>query len=639
MRLRNHSQRSILVAKRTVVALLLAGLCSGFTSTWVSASELVSGDDLVLIQEGDGDSPLIDINAASISVDSEPCVYDGTEKSPSVSLFYSGNELIEGEDYAIRYEDNIDVGDATILVTGMGDFTGEAKASFLISPKSVIVTAESCAKTYGDDDPALSASIDGVLNGDAIEYALSREEGENVGTYAVWATGDELQGNYKISYSAGTLRIDAKELKEDAVLAPKDETFSGFPLIPEPTVKDGDVVLREGVDYEVRYVDNTNVGTATVYITGVFNYKGSFSRTFQIKPSDIARATVSLPADQAYTGSAITPAPTVTYNGLTLVRDTDYKVTYENNVNLGTAKVTITGVGNFTGTCTGSFQIKKLTLVDVFSTTAHAEDIYWLAERGITLGWGSGASREFRPYANVARADMAAFLFRLAKGWGYANEDWQPNGTVSFVDVTENTPHYREIMWLAENGISMGWPDGTFRPYANVARSDMAAFLHRMAQHAWGKNVDDGQWFAPDGYFADVSEKVAHSEDIMWLAGTGISKGWGSGSARTFRPLASVARADMAAFLHRLNDPGQWVPIPPEDYPPEDDPYVDPDDPYVDPDDPYVEPTEEYVIVTRTGTKYHRESGCRSTSGKVTYRMTLEEAIAEGYTPCKNCYH
>ena len=123
--------------------------------------------------------------------------------------------------------------------------------------------------------------------------------------------------------------------------------------------------------------------------------------------------------------------------------------------------------------------------IDVDENTAHANDIYWLAQNGISEGWKlEDGTAEFRPYADVARADMAAFLFRLAKNWGIVDDDWQPSGAKSFTDVTEETAHYREIMWLAESGISEGWKheDGTaeFRPYANVARADMAAFLHRM---------------------------------------------------------------------------------------------------------------------------------------------------------------
>lgn len=110
-------------------------------------------------------------------------------------------------------------------------------------------------------------------------------------------------------------------------------------------------------------------------------------------------------------------------------------------------------------------------------------------------------------------------------------------------------------MWLAESGISEGWrmPDGKreFRPYANVARADMAAFIHRLAVKA---GVGDAVGQAGSSVFSDVNIATAHRDDIFWLAATGISQGWSMpGGSREFRPLSNVARADMAAFLHRLD--------------------------------------------------------------------------------------
>ena len=62
-------------------------------------------------------------------------------------------------------------------------------------------------------------------------------------------------------------------------------------------------------------------------------------------------------ADQTYTGSALTPAPVVKWDGKTLSAGTDYTLTYKNNTNAGTAEVTITGKGNYTGSVTKTFKI------------------------------------------------------------------------------------------------------------------------------------------------------------------------------------------------------------------------------------------------------------------------------------------
>lgn len=119
---------------------------------------------------------------------------------------------------------------------------------------------------------------------------------------------------------------------------------------------------------------------------------------------------------------------------------------------------------------------------DVHQDTPHAQDILWLAHTGISTGFGNAA---FRPFASVARCDMAAFLRRFGKVAGIDSAlSWVPNAGdyAAFPDVDETTPHRDDILWLAHCGISTGFPDGTFAPYAIVKRCDMAAFLKRVSE-------------------------------------------------------------------------------------------------------------------------------------------------------------
>ena len=188
----------------------------------------------------------------------------------------------------------------------------------------------------------------------------------------------------------------------------------------------------------------------------------------------------------------------------------------------------------------------------VADETPHAEHIAWLAASGVSKGWENGdGSYSFRPYTEVARCDMAAFLYRLA-----GSPVFEPTAEqrAAFSDVDEGTPHAREVWWLAAQGISAGWdePDGTktFRPYETVKRCDMAAFLNRLAGNA-GKPAGTG---SP---FADVVDTTPHRASILWLASNEVSKGWAEpDGAMTFRPYETVKRADMAAFLHRMDEKG-----------------------------------------------------------------------------------
>lgn len=116
-----------------------------------------------------------------------------------------------------------------------------------------------------------------------------------------------------------------------------------------------------------------------------------------------------------------------------------------------------------------------------------------------------------------------------------------------FPDVDSTTDHAEDINWLAANGISEGFPDGTFRGCESVKRQDMAAFLRRLAilmgDESAAKEVQHRSTFV------DVFENTPHADDIAWLEETGISNGYPDGS---FRGMEPVCRQDMAAFLRRL---------------------------------------------------------------------------------------
>ena len=394
------------------------------------------------------------------------------------------------------------------------------------------------------------------------DYTVSYADNTEVGTATVTVT---VKGNYT-GTAYGTFEI-AEAPKTDiasaTVAAVKDQTYTGKALKPAPSVKMGSVTLKSGTDYTLAYGSNTNVGTATITITGKGDYTGTKKVTFKVVAASIAKATVTV-ADQTWTGKALKPTPTVTLGSVTLKSGTDYTVAYSNNTNAGTATVTVTGKGNYTGTAKGTFSITKSErenpFIDVTASTAHYEDILWLAEQGISTGWVTPAGKEFRPNANVKRGDMAAFLFRLAKQWGAlgASDDWapEPSTMAKFTDVAAGTSHSQAIWWMAENGISAGWAVGggkaEFRPNADVKRGDLAAFLGRLAGKAGRIGVAD----VDEGAFIDVTSSTSHSEEIWWMAANGISGGWAVDGGKEFRPNDSVKRGDMAAFLHRLDGIG-----------------------------------------------------------------------------------
>ena len=136
-----------------------------------------------------------------------------------------------------------------------------------------------------------------------------------------------------------------------------NQSYTGKALTPKPTVKVGSTTLREGTDYTLSYKNNVNAGTASVIVTGKGNYTGVVTKTFTIAKRSISGATVSV-ATQTYTGKALTPKPTVKVGSTTLKEGTDYTLSYASNVNVGTATVTITAKGNYTGERKATFRIE-----------------------------------------------------------------------------------------------------------------------------------------------------------------------------------------------------------------------------------------------------------------------------------------
>ncbi len=119
----------------------------------------------------------------------------------------------------------------------------------------------------------------------------------------------------------------------------------------------------------------------------------------------------------------------------------------------------------------------------------------------------------------------------------------------TFPDVPAEWEFAREVEWLVAEGITTGYPDGTFQPWNSVNRDAMAAFLYRLAGEP---QVD----LPPESPFTDVDPGDMFYKEIVWLESTGISTGWdmGDGTAQ-FRALLPVNRDAMAAFLHRFAGP------------------------------------------------------------------------------------
>ena len=181
---------------------------------------------------------------------------------------------------------------------------------------------------------------------------------------------DPLTVNNKevtISYTEGnvtktakqSITVNPKALTANMVQSIASQPYTGSTIEPTVTVKDGRKTLTAGTDYTVTYKDNTNVGTATATVTGTGNYTGSVETKFNITAKALTASMVQDIAAQTYTGSPIVPKLTVKDGETALSKDTDYTVKYQNNLNAGTATVTLTGKGNYSDSVSKTFTIKQ----------------------------------------------------------------------------------------------------------------------------------------------------------------------------------------------------------------------------------------------------------------------------------------
>lgn len=192
------------------------------------------------------------------------------------------------------------------------------------------------------------------------DYTVTGLTGTEPGSYPVTVAGT---GNY-----TGTVTKSFEIAKADissATISDIDSPvgYTGTAYEPEVTVTFNGTELALDTDYTVAYTNNVNAGEATVTITGTgTHFKGSVEKHFTITAADLSGCTFAPIADVTYNTKAHTPEVTVAISGRTLEADKDYTVSYASNVNAGTATVTVTGKGNFTGSANTTFTIAKADL-------------------------------------------------------------------------------------------------------------------------------------------------------------------------------------------------------------------------------------------------------------------------------------
>lgn len=312
--------------------------------------------------------------------------YTGEPIIPEILITYGSEELTQGEDYIVTASNNTAEGIATATISGQGNYIGSAYANFEIKDMGLQVTLPKDEYTYTGQkitpEPVVTLSGN-TLHSDA--YKVTYYRNQNVGTAKI-----------KVSVSPSgltttkTFRIKPLDLKQVTAQPIQDQIFEGTEVEPTVTLTNGSIQLVSGNDYTVSYANNDKIRTAfdteldpQAVVTGIGNYEGTIILPFSIISGTTEEGTISLKKaiisnvpTKDYTGKQIKQQPSVVLKKKALVEGEDYYLTYESNVNVGTAKMTIHGMGEYKDTVTKKFKIRPLSLASTEITVSLDQYVY-----------------------------------------------------------------------------------------------------------------------------------------------------------------------------------------------------------------------------------------------------------------------
>ena len=290
--------------------------------------------------------------------------YTGSQIKPVPKIKNGTTTLKNRTDFTLTYQNNVNKGTAKVYIKGKGNYSGSCSLTFSITARPVStlkITVPSVTYNGKAQKPAVTVKYNNYKFKNGTDYTLSYKNNTKIGTATVTVKGKgKLSGTRSV-----TFKINAKPIKNAVITYNNSLTYNGSTLSPAVTVKYGNATLKKNTDYTVAYSNNVNAGTGTITITGKGIYGGSVKKTFTIKKLGISATAVSGTGNKVYTGSVIKPVPAVKVGGRTLKNGTDFTVSYKNNTEPGTATLSVTGKGNYSGSVSKTFKITARAINDV----------------------------------------------------------------------------------------------------------------------------------------------------------------------------------------------------------------------------------------------------------------------------------
>lgn len=333
------------------------------------------------------DKPLL----SSASVERIPKqTYTGSEITPKLTVRVKNKVLTEGTDYIIAYQDNIEVGKAVAILTGIGDYAGTKTIQFQIIGTPINKASVTGIENKIYDGGSILQNAKVILNQktleEGIDYRVTYAANKNAGKATMIIQGiNAYSGQIKKSF-----KILPYDLATDrnSLIQGIDENISiayrKGGCMPEPVLTFGNQALEKDTDYAITYQNNRRIGNSTdqksplMIIRGRGNFKGTVKipftitqRSFEDKQEPV-QITVAEVGYVDKSGNYISKPVLTDIDGKVLKAGVDYEkeimyaledgklLSRSDKVQAGSViYVEVTGKGAYTGTLKTSYRIAK----------------------------------------------------------------------------------------------------------------------------------------------------------------------------------------------------------------------------------------------------------------------------------------
>ena len=260
-------------------------------------------------------------------------VYNGRDQAqePAVTDKDSEKTLVKDKDYTLTFSEDVkNVGEVAVTVKGIGNYTGTVERTYRITPASILIVTPDAEKEYDGIPLTAAGTIEGLVNGETVSFAATGSQisvGNSENTYSLVWDGTASESNYTVEAKTGTLTVIAADISNAdkfTVSQPEDVVYNG---------------LEQKQPVTVERVKASAMNAVASFFSDLIGF-------------------IHADADDAV-----------------LLEGTDYTLAYsENLIDAGTVTITVTGIGNYTGTVERTYQINPAPLTITTGSASKAYD-------------------------------------------------------------------------------------------------------------------------------------------------------------------------------------------------------------------------------------------------------------------------